>query len=299
LSYVRGVTVAVNVELEKELRKRQTEVKPDQKGVVAKRTEKSRSRTHDGAAPGGRAGFQANQPQALAGGTGKGAHEEEEESTQTEDMALGSMSVEKETAGLTPTLVTASIGVPTSHFEAVWRQHNPPQPGEAAKTPTQADLDQVRTQEIAKIKSAVTGLLPPPDKTTDVTQLVTVNEFQDIAPEPVPVPGMPEKTLDWLVRNWSVLGLTFLGMFSLVVLRSVARSVPASPARSKAVAAGTAGAATALSPQTSEPVETPAERRLRRFAAGGPSLRDELSEMVSEDPDAAANILRTWIGSLK
>jgi flagellar biosynthesis/type III secretory pathway M-ring protein FliF/YscJ len=35
---------------------------------------------------------------------------------------------------------------------------------------------------------------------------------------------------------------------------------------------------------------------LRRSADGGPSLRDELSDLVKEDPDAAANILRTWIG---
>ena len=32
------------------------------------------------------------------------------------------------------------------------------------------------------------------------------------------------------------------------------------------------------------------------FSGSGPSLRDELSELVKEDPDAAANILRAWIG---
>jgi flagellar M-ring protein FliF len=47
------------------------------------------------------------------------------------------------------------------------------------------------------------------------------------------------------------------------------------------------------------PQETPAQRRLRRLTAGGPSLRDELSELVAEDPDAAANVLRTWIGTVK
>jgi len=295
LSYVRGATVAVNVELEKELRRRETEVKPDQKGVVAKSTEKSHSRTHEGAAPGGRAGAAANQPQALASGPGKGSREEEEDSTRTEDLALGSTSVEKEMPGLTPKSVTASIGVPTSHFEAVWRQRNPAQPGETAKAPSQADLDQIRTAEIAKIKSAVASLLPPPEKPTDVPQLVTVTEFQDIAPEPTPVPGLPERTLDWLVRNWSVLGLTLLGLFSLVVLRSMARSMPAAPGRPLPVAV----AASSPAPQEPQPAETPAERRLRRFAAGGPSLRDELSELVTEDPDAAASILRTWIGNVK
>ena len=36
--------------------------------------------------------------------------------------------------------------------------------------------------------------------------------------------------------------------------------------------------------------------RLKRFTSG-PSLRDELSAMVKEDPDTAANILRGWISS--
>ena len=47
-----------------------------------------------------------------------------------------------------------------------------------------------------------------------------------------------------------------------------------------------------------EPVETTAARRLRRMSGKGPSLRDELSEMVKEDPDSAANILRSWIGQV-
>ena len=49
-------------------------------------------------------------------------------------------------------------------------------------------------------------------------------------------------------------------------------------------------------PRRPAPTETPemkAARRLRRFTGSGPSLRDELSELVTEDPDAAANILRT------
>jgi flagellar biosynthesis/type III secretory pathway M-ring protein FliF/YscJ len=36
--------------------------------------------------------------------------------------------------------------------------------------------------------------------------------------------------------------------------------------------------------------------RLSRFNKTGRSLRDELSDLVQEDPDAAANILKSWIG---
>ena len=42
----------------------------------------------------------------------------------------------------------------------------------------------------------------------------------------------------------------------------------------------------------------PAEAdRLGRFSGSGRSLRDEVSELVTEDPAAAANILKTWIGA--
>jgi flagellar M-ring protein FliF len=40
-----------------------------------------------------------------------------------------------------------------------------------------------------------------------------------------------------------------------------------------------------------------AKSRLKRKVSGGKSLRDELTEMVREDPDTAANVLRGWIGS--
>jgi flagellar M-ring protein FliF len=47
-----------------------------------------------------------------------------------------------------------------------------------------------------------------------------------------------------------------------------------------------------------EEENAPAAPRLRRRRSkGGPSLRDELVEIVREDPDAAANILRNWIGT--
>jgi flagellar biosynthesis/type III secretory pathway M-ring protein FliF/YscJ len=41
---------------------------------------------------------------------------------------------------------------------------------------------------------------------------------------------------------------------------------------------------------------TPAQR-LKRREKGGPSLREELVEVVREDPEAAANVLRSWINS--
>ncbi|HEX5106725.1 MAG TPA: hypothetical protein VFV87_23050, partial [Pirellulaceae bacterium] len=48
-------------------------------------------------------------------------------------------------------------------------------------------------------------------------------------------------------------------------------------------------------PEESEELE-PAKVLRRRFQSTGPDLRAELQEIVKENPDAAANILRAWIG---
>ena len=78
-------------------------------------------------------------------------------------------------------------------------------------------------------------------------------------------------------------------MVSLVMLRSMVRSVPAaSAANSRAASVSPGGQAGVAAAQT-EPEEveevpaTPA--KTRRFAVAGGSLADELSELVSTDPD--------------
>jgi len=66
------------------------------------------------------------------------------------------------------------------------------------------------------------------------------------------------------------------------------------------IKAGPTGPQTAPSSAAADEEEEEEEamiKRLGRFGGSGRSLRDDLSELVQEDPDAAANILRTWIGS--
>ena len=305
LSYVPRVSVVASVELDKEKHHKQMKVVHDPKTVPMQVIDKSRARSHDGAAPGGRAGFTANQPQAIQPVTStKGPHEEEDESERTEYNAISSETLERDRVGLTPTRVTVSVQVPSSYFLKVWQERNPVQPGTPAKPPAAADLELVRTQEVAKIEKCIAPLLPPLENlnptTPDTTKLVTVTEFQDITPETIPLPDMKDNVLQWLQQHWTTLGMVLLGAISLSMLRSMARSGPASaetPARPTPAAAAAAATAAAAAAVAEAEAESIAERRLRRLSGGGPSLRDELSEIVKEDPDAAANILKLWIGN--
>lgn len=295
LSRVPGVTVAVNVELDPKRTHRQREIKNDPKTVPVQTTDKTRSSVREGTDPAGRPGYQANAPMALSSTANKASnHQEDEESEQTTVNALSGSTIEIENQGLIPQRVTVSIGVPTSYFEKIWQNRKAPDPAAqaagAAQAPTQAELDQIRQQEVANIRSAVAALLPPADGVADPTELVTVTAFQDIAPPEMPEPAMSEKAMTWLGQSWSTLGMILLALVSLVLLRSMIRS---SPVLSQAAPAPMMAAKEDEKEEEKE--SKMATNRILRFQSGT-SLKDELSMLVADDPDAAANILRTWIG---
>ena len=86
-----------------------------------------------------------------------------------------------------------------------------------------------------------------------------------------------------------------LVVFSLLMLRSMVGSVPVS---SGPISVETTGGSLSIVPESEEEeaVDDGVTRLKRRFQSGH-SLKDDLSEMVKEDPDAAATILSNWISS--
>ena len=84
-----------------------------------------------------------------------------------------------------------------------------------------------------------------------------------------------------------------VGLVSLVMLRGMIRRAAPAPAP-----AAEAAEMPRIAEEPEEEEEQPeVEKVLRRkFDAGGPNLKQELQLLVKEDPDAAAAILRNWIG---
>jgi len=94
-----------------------------------------------------------------------------------------------------------------------------------------------------------------------------------------------------------------LGLVSLVMLRSLVKSIPPSEAMESLgpatipMPAGSGDSAPGDSADTQEGTEQEAGGRTKLRLNKGPNIKDELSEIIREDPDAAAAILRTWIGN--
>ncbi len=255
--------------------------------------------TRESAPPGGAPGLQSNNGNGGAmapASLGKG-NETKMNARPNRSTIVLQTSTETEKFGLTPKLAKVSIGIPASYYEKVWQQRNPPKEGEEVKKPDAQAIEPIRTEITQDVRTAVANLLPTAPEIKDPMLLVTVTTFQDIKVAEIPAPPAMQRATSWLGQNWPTIAMVGLVLFSLGMLRSLLRSLPAAPAESAAISMRVSGSEP--KPQApEEEVEVTAARRLRRITGSGPSLRDELSEFVKEDPDSAANILRTWIGQV-
>jgi flagellar M-ring protein FliF len=295
LSYIPNVTVESTVTLDKEKFSRTKEIKHDSKTTTVHQLDSSTTRSQDSSGPSGQPGYASQQPNSPAslGAGARGGSKEEEDQSKSEVFSLPSGSEkETESVGPTPKIAKVSVGIPMSYFKKVWQERNPAVEGKESKGPDQAALDQIRTEISAMVQKHVAPLLPLAEAVADPTEYVTVSTFQDIPGKEIPAPGMAQSAFAWLGEYWSMLGMIGVALVSLLMLRSLVHSAPPMPeTRSMPKIAGVVN-------EEDEPLPAAAAgSRLRRFTGGGPSLLDELSEMVKEDPDTAANILRGWISS--
>jgi flagellar M-ring protein FliF len=302
LSYIPGVLVTTNVELDPEVVNEQKSTEYDPARAVVFKSREVTAKTADAPTAGRRSDIVEqngiHQPATMFSSAGLKKNDETGELEQEKAVPTTEKFVVRE--GRTPTRVTVSVAVPNSYYERIWRQQNPASAGQPQATPDSGELAILQESERKKIETAVVTLLPiPAVKTSDSYPQVTVSTFYQ-----VPQPALPEVTasdnaLAWMGQYWSTLGMILLALVSLIMLRGMVKTVPAA-------AAAPPGGTTFETHQASSLVadatqagsdENPARGHANRRAAHGPQLRDELADIVRDDPDAAVSILRTWIGN--
>ena len=200
--------------------------------------------------------------------------------------------------GFAPERVTASIRIPRSLFRTIWMVENPPADGEEAVEPDKNQLEDIELRETQAIKDMVTTLLPPPPLGDDPYPLVTVLPYTSTPIDDPPEPSMAANAGSWFASNWQTIALFGAAMFSVFFLRGMVQSP--NPAPSRAAEKGTREPPLARDGLDDEELEkTDIVNSLKsKFQNSGRSLRDELSELVHEDPDSAASVLANWIGEV-
>ncbi|MCC7084612.1 MAG: hypothetical protein IT427_06360 [Pirellulales bacterium] len=193
-------------------------------------------------------------------------------------------------AGLTPKRVTVSIAVPRSYFEQQWRLRRA---SHASAQPDLGELANIEDEIRGELKRHVMQVLPMPQEENGQTDsAVTVTVFPT-APL-VEIAQLPpsEPSFAWLDENRGLVIAAVSLVLGLLVLRSIVRI--AVRGNSPPLPAGGLD-------DVDDSHELPGEPSLS-FARQSRTLRptaqrEELSEFVRDNPGAAADVLRRWIGS--
>lgn len=301
LADIRGVRVAVSAELDNTIEMVTRDVKVEPTPVTLRTTENSETSTTKDATPGGLVGTQSNTAVANnistqnATRTAGRSNESSTASEQSTSDAVASHSETRTTKlGLIPTRITATIRIPSSYWKAVWQERNKPDDGSKPPDPTAADIDTIAGTEIKHLEECIVDLLGEekiPGR--DSYAKVNISTYQSFATEKIEGPSLTSTAMAWTGQNWSTLGMMSLAMFGLVMLRSMVKAVPTP--KPDGTADTTFHVESEKEDGEGDENNDPDRPRLR--LRKGPSLKDDLADMVREDPDAAASILRTWIGN--
>lgn len=300
LAYVPELTVAASVELDKEIEHTVSTTKPDdpQKAVPIFEREDSKSLTEERGSQAGRPGLEAqgpNQAAALSQSSAAGNKSAEEQSTAERQNVVGQSVQKIAMHPLTPKKISVAVGIPDSYFKQVWHQRNPTPAGEEKPEPDAAALEKISVEETTKIRGHVARMILAPEakELAETEMNVTVTAFAHLEQPALPELGAATQALGLLGQHYQSLGLAGLALVSLLMVRSLVRSLPA-----PAALAPTATLPFDQNQPAGNDAGEPAAvaNRLKRHNASGPSMQEELTEIVREDPDAAAKILKSWIG---
>lgn len=299
LSAYQGLKVAVHAELDEKVVNHTYQHQYDPKSTPVEQVDYNKETTTTLPADGGRPGAAAN---GVVGNTAQEVNSIAASENSTTERREEQKAVTGETVSLihhvpfVPKWMSVSVLIPRSHFERVWRRRNPAVPGEDPQEPPAMELKTIEKEIVTEIESAVNTILPQVAQGENPFPRVAVVPYTE-TPLPIPAgPSVADTALQWLSTNWQTIGLFVLAIAGILVLRGMIRSAHTAPLAAEENTP-VANLATFTAEESDEEEEDDFTNSLKaRFQTSGRSLRDELTELVREDPDAAASVLQNWIG---
>jgi flagellar M-ring protein FliF len=149
---------------------------------------------------------------------------------------------------------------------------------------------------VQKVENIVdTLLLLQANKGENTYKHVHVVVLDSLPVPTIEAPSVASKAMAWTSRYWNSLAMLGVAMFSLLVLRSVVNGKPTNPANPAMPSAPSLTLQADESKAAADSGEAVADEKPKLRLRKGTSVKDDLMDIVREDPDAAADILRSWI----
>jgi flagellar M-ring protein FliF len=241
----------------------------------------------------------------------------QKESNVTENKVAGHEVTVTDKAGLVPRTASIVVSIPQSHYKKAffrqWLEQNPDKTeadlASIDKTLLVQGVTNVKGEVEKNIQRALATLLPPEPPGGDRFPRVSVGDYPDSPLMEPPEPTFAKILLAAAMENWQVLGLFVLAGVALLFIRSISRSTPGGstdagfdngfslqledPATWDLSALGESSEEVATQSAGGNSEES---GQARKFNTTGGEIKEELTSLVRDNPDAAASLLRTWIG---
>lgn len=297
LRHIPGVKVQVSVELDTMLSQSSSATRSEGPAVTISeesRTETTKSSNTDG---GGRPGAVAQGPVRRGQNDVAPERKNSAESSVTTEKIQNLPIIDHvvtETSGLVPKAMWASIEVPMDYVIGVWRQQKIATEGKAPELQNPEEIKLVKDELTTKIQTTIEPLMTELAAGKDDFSQVKVVMVDTLPVEPIEQPSLADNALFWASQYGNTLAMVGLAGFSLIMLRSMVRSGGGKELAASAALrldTGAAGGADGAPDGLDE--EGRPKLRLKK----PDTVKDDLAEMVREDPDAAAAILSNWISN--
>lgn len=296
LRFIPGVLVEVNALLDPVSESQSTVVTPDAQAVVLRKRNTNENDKQIVGVASNQVGVEANGPEGIGRDNALARQDSKTSTTDVTntDSVVGTTTKQTTTAGFILKQAEASVAVPMSFVEAVYRSENPTPEGEEPQAIDRNMLTETLTTEKKRIEEIVRPMLPKLALGQDEYKQVTVEFFRDFPEEPMPEPSLATGAMGYLGKYGNTLAMAGLAVFSLVMLRTMVSSTGKDTSAGELPSLQLDGEALGDNPLEEESAENDRPKLKLRKAD---TLKDDLTEMVGSDPDAAAAILKSWINN--
>jgi len=224
--------------------------------------------------------------------------------------ALPGTETNEEVLPYIPLRISASIRIPRDYVVALWRDTNRQMGGDPDAIPTPEALRALEEEISQTYRELVANLIGPhlESRREDPMDLVTIAFVQRILPVEVELTAWEQFVL-FLKENWQNLGLMSLVFSGLAVLWLISK--PQKP-ESIVLYEGLETPLEAIDARIAEKIRreeeaaaaaAAEEEELEEFEntlgelGSLRSLRDEIAELIARNPEAAAAVIRQWVGT--
>ncbi len=306
--------LGVNVKLDPKLKEESEQLKYDPTAVTLQSSETRHDLDNIKAPPAGPPGAASNgvsnQPLSI-NSTAANQSSKSKQSEANERRVAGHEATVTKLAPMTPLMVNVSVGLPDSYYDKIWairfHRENPDQQDQTPPRPSALELANLKTETENAVRAAVEGIPVGMRQGDESKTFVKVYSYTDLPIPELPEVSMAESYLLWLRESWSTLGLMALVLLSLGLMFSWVRSpakqtqldprfsdgfgleIPESLADELELSSGDGQPAGDGSLSASP-------RAKANFDLSGEDIQDDLSALIKENPGAAVNLLKSWIG---